>query len=228
MADQKITELTADTAPTNDDLVVTVNDPAGTPVNRKMTIASLFLPIAKPNSDGTTVILDVGTTVASLISAWASAARISSQNGAANNPSYQFGGGGGTTNKGMYSPATADIGFSTSSTYRFRIADAGVMLGSGERYLWSSTSLGSGVTADTGLTRQQGSVVEINNGTAGQSGILLLRGRTFANLPGTPVAGMLATVTDSNTATWGATIAGGGANNVLARYNGTNWTVVGA
>jgi hypothetical protein len=56
----------------------------------------------------------------------------------------------------------------------------------------------------------------------------LLRGRTFANLPGTPVAGMLATVTDSNTATWGATIAGGGANNVLARYNGTNWTVVGA
>lgn len=32
-------------------------------------------------------------------------------------------------------------------------------------------------------------------------------------------------VTDSNTSTWGATIAGGGANNVGASCNGTNWTV---
>lgn len=50
----------------------------------------------------------------------------------------------------------------------------------------------------------------------------------FANLPATPVTGMLATVTDSNTATWGATIAAGGSNVVLAFYNGTNWTVAGA
>jgi hypothetical protein len=35
------------------------------------------------------------------------------------------------------------------------------------------------------------------------------------------------TITDSNTATWGATAAGGGSNNVVVRYNGTNWTVVG-
>ena len=48
----------------------------------------------------------------------------------------------------------------------------------------------------------------------------------FASLP-TAATGMMATVTDSNTATWGATIAGGGANNVQARYNGANWTVVG-
>lgn len=48
----------------------------------------------------------------------------------------------------------------------------------------------------------------------------------FASLP-TASTGMMATVTDSNTATWGATIAGGGANNVQARYNGVNWTVVG-
>lgn len=41
MADTKISELTADTSPTTDDLVVTVNNPGGTPANRKVTIANL-------------------------------------------------------------------------------------------------------------------------------------------------------------------------------------------
>lgn len=53
-------------------------------------------------------------------------------------------------------------------------------------------------------------------------------GIAFGSLPATPVAGMIAHVTDSDTATWGATISGGGANVVLAWYNGTNWTVIGA
>lgn len=39
--------------------------------------------------------------------------------------------------------------------------------------------------------------------------------------------GMTITFTDSSTATWGANIAGGGANVVLGQWNGTNWTVVG-
>lgn len=42
MADSKITGLTADTAPTTDDLVVTVNDPAGTPANKKVTVGNLL------------------------------------------------------------------------------------------------------------------------------------------------------------------------------------------
>jgi hypothetical protein len=41
MANTKITELSADAAPTSDDLVVTVNDPAGTPVNKKVTAGNL-------------------------------------------------------------------------------------------------------------------------------------------------------------------------------------------
>lgn len=41
-ADTKITALTADTTPTTDDLMVTVNDPGGTPANRKATIAQVF------------------------------------------------------------------------------------------------------------------------------------------------------------------------------------------
>jgi len=48
---------------------------------------------------------------------------------------------------------------------------------------------------------------------------------TFANLPPSPAAGMVACVSDSSINTWGSTIAGGGTFNVLAFYNGTNWTV---
>jgi hypothetical protein len=49
----------------------------------------------------------------------------------------------------------------------------------------------------------------------------------LSGLPGSPVEGMLAGVTDSTTNTWGATITGGGSNHVLAYYDGTNWTVAG-
>lgn len=49
---------------------------------------------------------------------------------------------------------------------------------------------------------------------------------TFASLP-TASSGMTACVSDSNVNTWGSTIAGGGANTVLAFYNGAAWTVAG-
>lgn len=42
MADQKITQLTPDTAPTTDDVIVTVNDPGGTPANKKVTLGNLL------------------------------------------------------------------------------------------------------------------------------------------------------------------------------------------
>ncbi len=50
----------------------------------------------------------------------------------------------------------------------------------------------------------------------------------FDQLPTVPAVGMVRVVTDSNTTTWGATIAGGGTDPVLAWYNGTDWTVIGA
>ncbi len=58
---------------------------------------------------------------------------------------------------------------------------------------------------------------------------------TFDELPGqagstymtTAFEGMEYNITNSNTAVWGANAAGGGTDNVLVRYNGANWTVVG-
>jgi hypothetical protein len=49
---------------------------------------------------------------------------------------------------------------------------------------------------------------------------------TFAKLP-PATTGQGAVITDSNTVTWGANIAGGGTNTVRAWYNGTHWTVMG-
>lgn len=49
----------------------------------------------------------------------------------------------------------------------------------------------------------------------------------FAALPSSPVVGDTANISDSNTATWGANVAAGGSNHILARWNGSNWTVVG-
>lgn len=42
MANKKITDFTADTAPTSDDLIPTVNDPGGTPTNKKSTLGNVF------------------------------------------------------------------------------------------------------------------------------------------------------------------------------------------
>lgn len=57
-----------------------------------------------------------------------------------------------------------------------------------------------------------------------------LQGVTIANLPGTPVAGMTAYVTDGDgSLAWGDTVinSGAGATKYLVWFNGTNWTVVG-
>jgi hypothetical protein len=67
---------------------------------------------------------------------------------------------------------------------------------------------------------------DIGTNTLGVRGVYF-GGVTYANRP-TAAAGAVAYITDSNTATWGATVAGGGANAVLAWYNGANWTVMGA
>lgn len=46
----KISQLTADTNPSSDDLVETVHDPGGTPVSRKVTLANLTKGLGVPGS----------------------------------------------------------------------------------------------------------------------------------------------------------------------------------
>ena len=50
---------------------------------------------------------------------------------------------------------------------------------------------------------------------------------TVATLPGTPLTGMMARVTDALAPVVGVTVAAGGAAQALCWYNGANWTVIG-
>ena len=60
-----------------------------------------------------------------------------------------------------------------------------------------------------------------------RAGFSLMPGDMYANLPASPRTGMVYVVTDSSTNVWGAVISGGGANQVLAWFNGSDWTVIG-
>lgn len=97
----------------------------------------------------------------------------------------------------------------------------------------NSTALGNGsyTTASNQVVIGNASVTDVYLGSVSAAARLRAKAvvhtaLTFATLP-TGVAGQVAYITDSNTATWGATVAGGGANKVLVWFNGTNWTVAG-
>ena len=57
--------------------------------------------------------------------------------------------------------------------------------------------------------------------------VRVVRALIVANLPGTPLAGMIARVSDASAPVIGTTVAGGGAAYALVNYNGANWTVIG-
>jgi len=56
-ADVKVTEMTEDTAPTGDDLTMTVNAPGTSPANRKVTVNNLMkIPVVTKTSSGSNTI----------------------------------------------------------------------------------------------------------------------------------------------------------------------------
>ena len=65
----------------------------------------------------------------------------------------------------------------------------------------------------------------LTTGSGGGVGVIQPSAGTFASLPASPSQGAIAAITNSNTNTWGATIAGGGAFKVMGYFNGTVWTV---
>jgi hypothetical protein len=61
------------------------------------------------------------------------------------------------------------------------------------------------------------------------AGTAILKKQAFASLTAcsSTIEGAIASVTDSSTVTWGATITGSSTNHVMAYCDGTNWTVAG-
>lgn len=74
-------------------------------------------------------------------------------------------------------------------------------------------------------TANSGSNVFVKGSTGAVS--INSAGYTYADRPSVSNGYGYAVITDSNTDTWGATVAGGGSFKILAFYNGTNWTVAG-
>ena len=100
-----------------------------------------------------------------------------------------------------------------------------------------TTTFGTDLQFDTtpaGGTRTQamlikaGAIFGTGTNDAG-AGTSLYTPQAFSSLATctTSLEGGVAEVNNSNTATWGATIAGGGTNKVIAHCNGANWTVMG-
>ena len=63
MADRKITELTALTAPTQKDLLYVVDDPTGTPASKKISLYNLFGSVPANTSISGTLNVSANTTI---------------------------------------------------------------------------------------------------------------------------------------------------------------------
>lgn len=136
----------------------------------------------------------------------------------------------GSTTQG-FSNVTGGIGFLTGSTYTMLIHN-GLSMKSNAGLFFSSNNTPEG-SNDVAIVRHGTNKLRIAAGFPYNNWAdLTLRAcehnaDTYANRPGTPVKGMVICVTDSTVNTFGATVAGGGSNSVLAWFNGTNWTVIG-
>jgi hypothetical protein len=86
----------------------------------------------------------------------------------------------------------------------------------------TETSVGSGAQLFADFQ-----VATVSKYSVDHSGAYGHRASTFSACPAAPFEGELCSITDSTTATWGATITGSGTNHVLGYYDGTNWTVAG-
>jgi hypothetical protein len=108
------------------------------------------------------------------------------------------------------------------------VRNGSVLLNDNYAVQWGSTYIsGANGSAFTATTNGTQAFQCIYTGDCNFSQGVKLATRTFATLPtcNAGAAGQLFYVTDSNSATFNANMAGGGANKVMAMCNGTNWTV---
>lgn len=109
--------------------------------------------------------------------------------------------------------------------YGIRVAgniDSGIVSGNTFGGTWSNSAIlvanfNPNVVWSGNLLNNTGTGVNWSGPSAG----------LFASAPAAPFLGQTCWFSNSNTATFRATIAGGGSNLVLGMWNGTNWTVAG-
>ena len=120
--------------------------------------------------------------------------------------------------------ANSPGGFYTSGTYYGMYIGGGVTAGTANYGLYIDKT-GFNGTKDYGIYVQQAkNNLGTGTTTVGKVAILTTAFGSIGTCNG-EAEGTLKPVTDSNTNTWGATVAGGGAKHILAYCDGTNWTV---
>ncbi len=93
---------------------------------------------------------------------------------------------------------------------------------------WSLLTVGAGSVSLTEVLRAEtatGLSMFGANPVIDQNRNHVLRTYTVATLPASPATGTLAQVSDANATTFNSTVAGGGSNVMMVRYNGTNWVI---
>lgn len=148
--------------------------------------------------------------------------RIRVGDGTAAAPSYSF---ASDTDTGRYHGGPTELNAfyeSIGGVAKYRFTAGDFIVPSDGKISWNNGANVATGTPDVSLSRGAANRLTLATGD-----VLNLAPTAFASLPAA-AEGNLACVTDSSTATWGATITGGGANNVLAFHNGTNWVVAGA
>lgn len=88
MADRKITELTALTAPDQKDLLYVVDDPSGTPVSKKISLYDLFGSVPANTSVSGTLTVSANSTINGANSVVSANLNITSTNGPKVNAGY--------------------------------------------------------------------------------------------------------------------------------------------
>jgi hypothetical protein len=142
------------------------------------------------------------------------------------------------TEKGSVGGTARALEFQTDGTTRLTIATDATITQSGSYFkLVNSSSAQLWLGAESTVQTFVGSIsnhplqLRTNNterltlDTTGS--VRVMTALTVATLPGTPLVGMIARVTNALTPAVGSTVVGGGAAYALVNYNGANWTVIG-
>jgi hypothetical protein len=139
---------------------------------------------------------------------------------------------------GVYGEVTTGSTGTLSTTYAGYFNNSSTV--GGTNYgLYVNAATGGSATIPLSVAVGGSEVVHVNSsgyvgiGTSSPQTLLDVNGTiragsyTYANLPSSPATGTLLNVSNANVNTFGASITGTGSYNVLARFNGSNWTVVG-
>jgi hypothetical protein len=149
MADTKISALTADTSPTSDDLIPTVNDPAGTPANKKVTLGDA---VTKAHGLSDTTVIGVASGVLAAASTTGSGAVVRATSPALTTPTGIVKGDVGLGNVDNTSDATKAVLSATKWTTARNLA--GNSVDGSAAVAFANKFIVQGTT-DTGLSAAQ-------------------------------------------------------------------------